>query len=243
MVLKAVNIIFLITLLFLSVFVSNATTNEELVWKVSVGDSKTYTWTTIYDSTNNNTDELVYGCEQIGCQLPGNLSIKEKDTFEVSLTGLSSTVSKTITYTDNFTSNWFPGIITYGDFVRKTTTNKTYWKEYAKYSKVDHVDQFASITLDGNIVTENWKFGLTLISSEIFIEDYIIKFDWKTGWRTEATKRIYTRPNASTWETGNLTYEVAFSSSSDTVPIPVDFYFFFGLIICSVYYRFRRKQR
>lgn len=231
-------LIFAISMLLLSPSSGNIS-NEELEWKVSVGDSKTYTWTKIYIE-NDSSHQLNYSGQYKGEEF--NFTVTQGEKFEVLITELGEYHAKeSFTYNSDLTIGYFPSITYFSFFIRKSTENISYWEEYAQNLSEDTKDHYFNVVINGNIITETLRSGIDWIGKNIVFED-TIKFNCKSGWRTECTRKAYERTDTTTWKIDHLREEISFSSSANSIPITIDFYLLMGLIMCTVYYRKKRKM-
>ncbi len=192
------------------------TDEEELEWKVKVGDKKTYEIKKyIVDGKTESTSEM-----------------ETEDGKHVNITyrkGLKFTIE--ITELDNIEDAYgkmkISGIILekqpLSPYITPTTDNKTYWKEWVNETPewVEEEEEDEEITynrsVNGDIIIEEQR-----ISSEDLSYETKLYRNWKTGWLVSLYYRI---------ETSEVLLEEAGQSGLFTIPYDIPQPFIF-LIVC-----------
>jgi hypothetical protein len=176
-----VSILFLL-LCIISSSNTAALAQQELEWKVKVGDSMTYEFTKVYQNPDEdedgdpNTRKIIFPDEDGNTR---EVFLKKGTILEIEIIKLNDGATIKNTFNGEITSEES----TDNTMVMKTVDNKTYWEEYAKTKSVGDTEG----SVDGNLLVleteyENYDTSTT---------EMIFKVDWKTGWFTYRYQKHY----------------------------------------------------
>jgi hypothetical protein len=181
----------------ISLSYSTAIPQQDLEWKVKVGDSKTYVVDKWFDDSDLDGD---------GDKNTQTTEVTDEDgkiveviwqkglTIKTTITDLNSNPTVKFTFNGEVTSEeTIPVLPT----VFKTIDNKTYWENLAESNN--------AISVEGDLVINETKievFDLTMTN--------LIKTNWKTGWVT------YLKLDAA--NSTHTVSEIIYSEKGDGVP-------------------------
>ena len=190
---------------------------QELEWRVEVGDTKTY----IVTKLNKDGTPYKYLEEVDTLQGPVNITMKEGTTITLEILELNRGAHLNCIYNDDLIADG-------NDFcyyVRKTTTNKTYWAEQLDegYDEVSFTEEL--IIVKREEVVNNSVNRL-----------YVSKLNFMTGWlESEAVKVANSTHTFTEWELAAANMDLAHDTSF-SFPI-----WFSALVLPILIYRKRRN--
>jgi len=164
--------IIIILFLVISLSCSTALPQQDLEWKVKVGDTNTYTVDKIFDDDdldgdgdkNTETSSMI---DEDGESV--EVVVKKGSTVKVTITELNDVPTVKFTWNGDVTTSEvtdppFPTVF-------KTVDNKTYWETLA--------DGNDTMSVEGDLVIREIEFVVSDLTMTT-----IYKTNWKTGWVT-----------------------------------------------------------
>ena len=154
--------------------------NQNIEYRVQIGDSQTYIFTKVYSYFSIPPYEF----QMIGVREEGGfvvITIREGTTLTYTITSIprSGLILGTRTYNGNITlqeESFIP-------FIRKTVTNRSYLVEYCNY----YGNNSSEFIISGNLITQEILFvnqSLQTNQGIINVNTTLVDiWNWKTGWQ------------------------------------------------------------
>ncbi|UCE14354.1 MAG: hypothetical protein JSV04_04050 [Candidatus Heimdallarchaeota archaeon] len=216
----------IIGVILLSLFIlhligsSTGTVFQTLEWKVSTGDSKTYSIDKFFDETDTdgdgdkNTQTITVDGEEV--------VLKKGTSFKIEIVSLSDTGATIKMIYGDIEGSEEADQSPPSSWVTKTIDNKTYWENWASGN--------AAYSVDGdNIVVESSMSmaGMTVETT--------VKRNWKTGWLASMS--------AKSVQGGTTQMEVEISSGDGAGTIPgFDVFPVFLCIVITTLVTYRKRK-